>query len=85
MCFPSSLYQVDFFDSQLTGEELSQAITAHEDKWLADVYAFQRLTDKQYGEPRTCSMVKCLPKKLRDRYYDKYYSGHAQLREDIRK
>ncbi|RAJ89917.1 hypothetical protein LX87_05606 [Larkinella arboricola] len=85
MCFPPSLSQIDFYDSQLTGEDLSQAIIDHEDKWLAEVYKFQRHTDKQYSEHHTCSMVKCLPKHLRDRFYDKYYSGNRLLREDIKK
>lgn len=85
MCFPSSLSQIDFDDSQLTGEDLAEAIIAHEDKWLAEVYREQCRMNKTYSENHTCSLVKCLPKHLRNRYYDKYYSGNAQLREDIKK
>lgn len=85
MCFPPALSQIDFNDSRLTGEELDQAIKDHEDKWLAEVYREQCRMNKTYSEHHTCSLVKCLPKYLRNRYYDKYYNGNALLREDIRK
>lgn len=85
MCFPCSISNVDFDDTQLSASELEEAIRAYEDKWIDEVYAFQRITDSQYSEHHTCSMVKCLPKNLRERYYDKYYKGNRLLKADVKR
>lgn len=85
MCFPCSISEVDFYDTQLSANELEEAIRAYEDKWIDEVYTHQRINDRLYSERHTCSLVKCLPKHLRERFYSKYYQGNKLLRADIKK
>lgn len=74
MCFPNTLSQIDFFDSQLSENELIECIEQYKNAWVDEIGQFQ-LSEAYMtsGQTRRCNLIDCLPKELKDRFYAKYW------------
>lgn len=73
MCFPNTISEIDFTDSQLDESEALAAVERYYDRWVDEVACFQQHSINIHkGDVPKCSMISCLPPELKKKFYDRY-------------
>ncbi|OLY95608.1 hypothetical protein SAMN05444008_13019 [Cnuella takakiae] len=79
MCFPNTLSELDFSDSQLEESELQKAIEKFNEMWVDEVGQFQlSALNRSHCDVHECSLVDCMPKELQLRFREKYYKLYGR-------
>lgn len=67
MCFPDTISEIDFDNSQLDEDELKATIIAYCDKVIEEVRQHERRMNSLYQAPRQCHMYDCISDVMKTR------------------